>query len=145
MAIIKLYVGLQLVNTGPSANPINNSRVQPVRCALLESTFFEPAFALPDVFSQSDGNKVMSPKKIKIAPEIVVQKLGGIEISAVVALSSNVNSTTENASDPIRTSTGRRRLEPTLPPTIIGKIGSTQGASTVSTPAINEVKNSNMY
>jgi len=65
--------------------------------------------------------------------------IGGILMSSVVALSSTVNTINETANDPAIKNGRRLSLVLPLiePPIITGNNGSTHGAKTVSTPAIN--------
>jgi hypothetical protein len=64
----------------------------------------------------------------------------GIEIKAVDAFKRYVKSRIESASDPITINGVALLRAPTLLPTTTGNRGKMHGASTVSTPAINEMK-----
>lgn len=83
------------------------------------------------------------PKRIKIPPENQFQNDCGICMSTVEALSKSVKRITEPPRA-MQIVYARRHPPPlaTEPPTITGKSGSTHGASTVSTPAMKEIRKS---
>ena len=75
--------------------------------------------------------------------DTVDQKVGGTLTNAVLTLSINVNAMTETPRDAMTTSARRILFSPDNdPPTITGNNEIVHGASTVSTPASNESKNS---
>ena len=74
-----------------------------------------------------------------IIAEIVVRTDSGIPISAVETLSSTVNTTIKNAVDNTMISGLYRFCVPNDPHSITGSTGSTQGASTLSIHARNEI------
>ncbi len=93
------------------------------------------------ILAQKDGNTIAAPTRTMTAPEKVVQKACGTAIRSVVALRSKVNTMTDKESEAI---TVRARLEiPRTPssdaPITTGRSGSMQGASTVNTPAKNDM------
>jgi len=78
-----------------------------------------------------------------IVQDIIHQKLSGIVINAVVALSNNVNITINIHADPIIISGLYRFCEDSDPHIITGNTGKTHGAKTVSIPA-NIANNANI-
>jgi len=97
--------------------------------------------SLAEALSQESGNRVITPKNKIIPPEINCQKLAGIFIKTVATLRSKVNTTTDTASEAvIMTGFNLLPVSATDPLKITGRSGSTHGASTVKTPAINDMK-----
>lgn len=77
-------------------------------------------------------------------PEKTFQKSWGIVINSVLAFMRSVKNITESAREMVTVSARRNeRVSPrTLPPTMTGRRGSTHGVSTVSTPAVNDMRKS---
>lgn len=142
VAIITVNVGLQLVNTGPSAAPNAISPKNPV--CLVEVWSSSSDFAdkpnLADNRSHSEGNNVIIPNPIKITPEIISQTKLGIPIKAVDAFKTKVKIKIETEREAIIVTGFFILLPATAPLRITGSNVNTQGAKTVSTPAIKEIK-----
>src|SRR3989344_5737192 len=70
----------------------------------------------------------------------------GILMSTELTFKRRVKRTTDMPSDSDMTK-ARRRFTPSViePPTMTGKSGRTQGASTVSTPAMNEIRRRTIF
>jgi len=96
--------------------------------------------------SHNPGKTIVRPKKKMIPPEIHFQKSWGILINNELALSRSVKRITDTPSDPTTTkSLFLLGFSPaTECPIITGRRGKMHGARTVSIPAINEIKRSNM-
>jgi len=130
------YVGEHVANIGPSEAPSNISQpIVPFCFALcaIPCTFCH--HSLFTILVHASGNNNVNPYKRIIVQDIDHQKLSGIVINAVVALSSNVNITINTHADPIMTNGLYRFCEERDPHIITGSTGSTQGAKIVSIPA----------
>lgn len=137
---ISVKVGLQLVNTGQSAKPINTYlRAHFFLFAWARSLFElleKPTSAV--IFFQIFGKTVIIPSPIISPPEKLFQKLGGTSISSVEVLRSKVKTIIDSPSEVIMI-IGVYLFFPSSSEAqkIIGRIGSTQGASTVKIPEKN--------
>jgi len=92
------------------------------------------------MFFHRFGSTVIIPRAIIIPPEKPFQKLAGISIRSVDALSKREKRMIEILSE-VMITTGIFLLFPSsaLAPSIIGRSGSTQGANTVRTPDRNAI------
>jgi|GEM_PF-1168922 len=88
--------------------------------------------------SRNSGKIKVRPYAIIITADILVHTVWGISISAVDALSTMVNNVINTAVDNIMINGLYRCFDHNDPHKITGNTGSTHGASTLSTPAINE-------
>ena len=135
-------MGEQLANTGPRAAPRNISRFHHVVLPADDSIFFERLLAPLLSLSHRLGKSVIRPKKMRILPDTMVQMLLGIPMRMVDAWSKSVNSSIEPAKLPRSIQTPFLPLDPRLHPMMIGKMGKTQGARIVRTPAKKDVTKS---
>lgn len=87
---------------------------------------------LCDTFSRIAGQTRVIPYKTIILPDTYHQKLSGIDINAVDAFNTRVNTTIKILAEPIITNGLYRFWSLNDPHIITGNTGSTQGASTVS-------------
>jgi len=94
------------------------------------------------MFSHSWGRNNTRPNATRIPPEIYPQTYGGMAIKAVDALRRYVKSRIESAREPMTMNGVALLRAPTLLPITTGKSGKIHGASTVSTPAMNETMSS---
>ena len=85
------------------------------------------------------GNSSVAPNIMRIPPESKLQKLSGIMMNAVETLSRKVKTTIDTANEPTTIYGVALLLPETDVPITTGKSGRMQGASTVSTPAKNEM------
>ena len=90
------------------------------------------------------GKMEINPKKIIITPEISDQTDCGISIKIVLAFKSRVKSTMEIPKADVIIIGLRLRSPPMDPPTIIGRTGKIQGASTVRMPERNTTSKRNI-
>ena len=102
--------------------------------------------AVKESLSHNSGKRETNPKINIMPPENHFQKSCGISISNVLALSSSVKRIIESASEVTTTkSLLLLKVESVRDlPTITGNKGSMHGASTVNTPATNEMMRSVM-
>jgi len=99
------------------------------------------------LFVQNFGKIIINPKIVIILPENQDQNKFGISINRVDAFSSSVNKITETASAKITLTDFEDISLPfstELDPIIIGRRGSTHGASIVKTPARIAMKKNNI-
>ncbi len=138
------YVGLQEENTGPKEAPIIMSPQKlsfftPCASTLLDFRL-SARLSFIEIFSHRDGKRVMSPNMIRIPPERYCQNVGGMLIKTVATFRIKVKRMTETVREAVITYGFSFDLtSETELPMITGSNGSTQGASTVSIPAINEI------
>src|SRR3989344_707903 len=142
------YVGEHAENTGPSAAPMTTSPQNPPRWYPAASRRFEPRLTLPTKGrrSHNDGNIRVTPNPMMMSPESNFQNISGTPIKAVDALRRSVKTKSETPREPMMMN-ARFLLAPppsTEPPTITGRMGRMQGASTVKMPAMNEMTSSTM-
>jgi len=88
--------------------------------------------------SQSCGKVRISPKPVRIAPEIYAQNEGGIVINAVDTLSRKVKTKIETAKEPMTIKGVSLLRAPALVPSTTGKSGKMHGAKTVKAPATKD-------
>ena len=134
IASIRAYVGLQELNTGPSANHINMYLEIHFFSLLLwsNSLDFPENPNLVEIVFHKFGNIVMIPKAIKTQPENDFQNDGGTSIKIVLALSKIENKSIDILKDPIIISgIFLLLLSSALAHNTIGSSGKTQGARTV--------------
>jgi hypothetical protein len=95
-----------------------------------------------EILFQISGNRVIRPKNTTMPPEMYFQTRGSIPMKAVDTLSSSVKAIIEKAKASVMRTGFHLALPETELPIIIGKSGSTQGARTVSSPEMYEVRRS---
>lgn len=144
LAITIKYVGLQVENTGPSAEPTITSPQKlflelPLPSIIL-NFILNFARKLED---QILGKIVINPRIIMSPPDKYFQVLSGMFIKRELAFNSKVNTITDTPSESITVNiffilTLLSLVSSDLP-IIIGKSGSMHGASTVSIPAIKQI------
>jgi hypothetical protein len=84
----------------------------------------------------------VNPKSTKMPPDMFAHTSGGTIIKAVDTLSRNVNAITESPKDPTTTYGVHRLFPAALVPMTTGSTGKMHGASTVRSPATNEIRSS---
>ena len=142
IARISAYVGLQLLNTGPSASPIRTYFILPFFAVLLLRSLFELSEnqSLVESVFQRFGNRVIIPSPMIRPPEKLFQNDGGTSIKIVEAFKRRENISIDILKDAIIIYGVYLFLSSsTLAHRMIGKIGSTHGARTVKTPDKNAI------
>lgn len=148
VARITKYVGLQAEKIGPSDAPMIASPQTLFFLYPFANTLFDLMLKVlaKENFSHRSGKTMVKPNKKMIPPEIHFQKSCGILTNKELALRISVNSTIEIPSD--ATTTKSLLLLGLVSviecPTITGSNGRMHGASTVNTPATNEISSNNM-
>lgn len=133
------YVGLQLAKIGHNDAHSNISHQIPfVSLALSAKSFVRSSQSLTLIVSRTAGNNNVAQYAMMMIAEMVVQTVWGILISAVDTLSNTVNNVMNTAVDKIITNGLYRWLDHNDHHKITGSTGSTHGASTLSTHAIND-------
>lgn len=96
-ARMRAYVGLQLLNTGPKANPISIYFRFPFFSVLLFKSLLEPSEkpSLVERVFQRFGKRVIIPSPMISPPEKLFQKLEGTQIKRVEALRSKEKTSIE--------------------------------------------------
>lgn len=147
-ATISAYVGLQLLNTGPSAAPSSISFFMPFSCCELPMSRVarRPSLVLSMVVSQNTGSSIWMPNNKIIPPDTTAQTEAGTPRSAVVDFSKSVKTKIDSTRLVIIVRGCRSVIGPRLfpwsdpPPITTGRSGRVHGASTVKIPATNDNK-----
>lgn len=124
-------------------SPQNPPRWNPAAIRRLEPRLMLPARGRR---SHIAGKRSVAPNAMMMRPETHFQKDSGTPMRTVEALRSSVKRMSETPSEATMTKARRLlALPPSIePPTMTGKRGRTHGASTVKTPATNEISRSVM-
>ena len=140
-------MGEQLEKTGPRATPISTEPKIESFLLTFPSQLWElcsnPIFS--ERIVQTFGKSKNIPKRRTIPPEKRFQKLWGTSIKRVVAFKIRVKKTILNPNEAVTINGLRGFFEPAVLPIMTGNSGNTQGAKTVSKPAIKELIISAMF